>query len=72
MGYSGSIYQQLGDSPATSVFIERKGDGESCLVYPEIYHFNKKTEVTNKTIAEPKSGCKKIIPTTIPITMQYK
>ena len=52
MGYSGSIYQKLGNAPATSVFIERKGDGESCLVYPEIYHFNKKTEVTNKTITE--------------------
>lgn len=52
MGYSGNIYQQLGDAPATSIFIERKGDGESCMIYPEIYHFNKKTEVTNKTIAE--------------------
>ena len=52
MGYSGSIYQQLGDSPATSVFIERKGDGESCMIYPEIYHFNKKIEMNNKTIDE--------------------
>lgn len=52
MGYSGSVYEKLGDSSAQSVFYERKGDGTSCMVYPQIYSFNKKTELTNKKIAD--------------------
>ena len=45
MGYSGSMYVTFGegDNKETRyLFTERKGDGDACMTYPQIYNFGKK------------------------------
>ena len=52
MGYSGSVYTKIGTGDWSQVFREGKFEGGSCMIYPQIYNFNRKTELSIEAISK--------------------